>query len=82
MQILDAKLHIAVCKRYIAFFKRQLPQQRPETALRRCPFCGGKAAVKSESFTNYVICQRCNAATGFSFSNNANKAIAKWNKRK
>lgn len=79
--ILAIKERIATCKRYIAIFKHQLPQQRPENALKRCPFCGGKAQFGFYPHSgNYVICQNCGASTVHRYT--VEEVAKKWNKRK
>lgn len=35
-----------------------------EKDLKSCPFCGGEAVLKVESYYSYVICKNCGAETG------------------
>lgn len=69
---------INVCKRYIAVFKRQLPQRGRN--LKRCPFCGGKASLRIAYKTSCVICSKCYVSTEKFFT--IKETVKAWNRRK
>lgn len=50
--------------------------------LKPCPFCGGKAVVIHEPFTNtvHIECISC-GATSVRHLDNEKQAIKKWNRR-
>jgi len=47
--------------------------------LRKCPFCGGEARVKSSLLNHWVICLKCGAETEIKLCKK--EAIAAWNRR-
>jgi Lar family restriction alleviation protein len=48
--------------------------------LKKCPFCGGEAAMRHlENVSFYVVCTKCNA--GIETYSDKDAAIAAWNRR-
>lgn len=50
-----------------------------EPELKRCPFCGGEASIKLNGKFYWIVCSKCLAEVGGSYS--GTEAIKQWNRR-
>lgn len=54
-------------------------------ALKKCPFCGSSAELRSDGYFSYVKCKKCGATSEFvkvshEYCSNE-KAVFNWNRR-